>query len=143
MQFTCCPTSPWQVDLSTIVDWRDSSSSCTWWTDVEKQILQFQRREKNARHVRTILQYRRNQPSLNNLTNAGCVYFHQILAKGLMQPERGAIVTPGAVTAVAGLARRVPVSVDRVDYQVVPPIPGSHSSAMQSSREEGIRKMLY
>ena len=43
-----------------------------------------------------------------------------------MQPERGAIVTPGAVAAVAGLARRVPVSVDRVDYQVVPPIPGSH-----------------
>ena len=89
--------------------------------------------KKNTRHVRTILQYRRNQPSLKNLTNAGCVYFHQILAKGLMQPERGAIVTPGAGTAVAGLARRVPISVDRVDYQVVPPFPGSHSSAMQSS----------
>ena len=57
----------------------------------------------------------------------------EVLAKGLMQPERGAIVTPGAVTAVAGLARRVPISVDRVDYQVVPPFPGSHSSAMQSS----------
>ena len=58
------------------------------------------------------------------LWGVGLIYaYNYLVAKGLMQPERGAIVTPGVATAVAGLARRVPVSVDRVDYQVIPPLP--------------------
>ena len=48
-----------------------------------------------------------------------------------MQPESGAIVTAGVGAAVAGLTRRVPVSVDRVDYQVVPPFPRSRENTME------------
>ena len=44
------------------------------------------------------------------------IYVLVILTNGLVQPERGAIVPAGGGSAVAGLPRRIPVGVDRVDY---------------------------